>query len=642
MRARRGDDMRPAATAGGAPLDAVCYWLRYADLRDLSWRELHAHYERSGRFERRAPACPRLRLTAETRAEMQRRLMAGEQHALAGYVRERSVAAEAGARGVLAACAWLRHPGVLGATAPSLAAVGAAAAAQGLASDDACDGLALGAVDAAHRALRAGDAAAAADARRLPLYPSTARPRVVYGAISADGRPCLSGTVADVVVPMPAAGGLPRATLDLLGAMLRRHPAASYYVKIDCDTALRSAHTLSAHLEAARPDYWGSCRNTLLHVRLANGSYADYAQGGLYALSARVAPRVLRAAAALAAGELRAAAEVRENEDLLVGAACAHLGVPLTCAGWMVSSFGASAPSVAYHPTMPKCRLRESHQARPRSADVVVAACRGDCANALRHVDALAQRGVRARAFVYEKCGPAHNCRDALARAGVQARVAALDNVGRCDHTYAHHLRRAYDDLADVVLFVKDTTSAWNHPATPPATLLALAQSYGFACGTQLYQETPASLRRYLPRSYSSPSIHHHRAAGRGGAPGGAAVPFQTPNASWRAFAAAHGGGDARRASTFTTCYGGVFAAQRAHARRQPRARYAALEAALSRGDNIVESHYAERLWGTLLAARYRAAGCLARCPLCQIEASPSAKHFLCEGAYADARGCLA
>ena len=300
-RARRGDDMRPAATAGGAPLDAVCYWLRYADLRDLSWRELHAHYERSGRFERRVGRVP---AAAPHRGDARRDAAPadGGRAARAGRLRARALRRRrGGARGVLAACAWLRRPGVLGATRPRWAAVGAAAAAQGLASDDACDGLALGAVDAAHRALRAGDAAATPRWRRRPLYLSTARPRVVYGAISADGRRVRSAgrspTSSCRCPPRP----LPRATLDLLGAMLRRHPAASYYVKIDCDTALRSAHTLSAHLEAARPAAWGSCRDTLLHVRLANGSYADYAQGGLYALSARVAPRVLRAQAVTSA-----------------------------------------------------------------------------------------------------------------------------------------------------------------------------------------------------------------------------------------------------------------------------------------------------------------------------------------------------
>ena len=51
-------------------------------------------------------------------------------------------------------------------------------------------------------------------------------------------------------------------------------------------------------------------------------------------------------------------------------------------------------------------------------------------------------------------------------------------------------------------------------------------------------------------------------------------------------------------------CYGGTFAARRHRIARIPRGFWRALEASLSRGDNIEEGHFAERLWAALFAGR--------------------------------------
>ena len=49
-------------------------------------------------------------------------------------------------------------------------------------------------------------------------------------------------------------------------------------------------------------------------------------------------------------------------------------------------------------------------------------------------------------------------------------------------------------------------------------------------------------------------------------------------------------------------CYGGSFAARRSEMVKWPHALWQWLTDSLTRGDNIAEGHFAERLWGALLA----------------------------------------
>ena len=54
--------------------------------------------------------------------------------------------------------------------------------------------------------------------------------------------------------------------------------------------------------------------------------------------------------------------------------------------------------------------------------------------------------------------------------------------------------------------------------------------------------------------------------------------------------------------SLVQVCYGGMFAASTANIFKQDAHVWKTMESSLSRGDNIAEGHYAERLWGALLA----------------------------------------
>ena len=78
------------------------------------------------------------------------------------------------------------------------------------------------------------------------------------------------------------------------------------------------------------------------------------------------------------------------------------------------------------------------------------------------------------------------------------------------------------------------------------------------------------------------------------------------PHATLGAFVAATPGlfapGELRRRGVVDVCYGGTFAVARDNLMRRGRAAYAALAAALQRGDNIAEGSMVERLWAPLLA----------------------------------------
>ena len=87
------------------------------------------------------------------------------------------------------------------------------------------------------------------------------------------------------------------------------------------------------------------------------------------------------------------------------------------------------------------------------SVDVVVSACSHSLAWLPAFVeDVKTQSAIAAvnEVVVYAKCGTPPD-------APPEARLVALPNVGRCDHTWAHHLSAAHDAVADVTFFVKDT-----------------------------------------------------------------------------------------------------------------------------------------------------------------------------------------
>jgi len=188
-----------------------------------------------------------------------------------------------------------------------------------------------------------------------------------------------------------------------------------------------------------------------------------------------------------------------------------------------------------------------------------------------------------------------------------QVSVHHLRNVGRCDHTYLHHIRSQYDALAHVTLFVKDTIAEHVHMgyvsklhsfvARLPQPLLAV---WG---ARSLMVAKPA----FEMDEYTSDTCRNRFVSGRGRrkcyASDAAADYLRAsvrPLRTWRRQMGIDPRSDVSSASAgagYVFVPGGVFAASREAVRHTPLATYRNLEAEMSRGANLEAGHYMERSW---------------------------------------------
>lgn len=85
------------------------------------------------------------------------------------------------------------------------------------------------------------------------------------------------------------------------------------------------------------------------------------------------------------------------------------------------------------------------------SIDLVVSAYKDD----LGWVDNLKEKHSEVRMCVYHKCDGVPQ-KGLLRENDPRGLTYALPNVGKCDHTYAHHITEHYDKLADWTVFSTD------------------------------------------------------------------------------------------------------------------------------------------------------------------------------------------
>ena len=148
---------------------------------------------------------------------------------------------------------------------------------------------------------------------------------------------------------------------------------------------------------------------------------------------------------------------------LWAAAACAHApeeaAPPEACA------------SLATRRLNPKA-LPRIHGAPLRTAELAVAHCALVLGWLPRVLDAVhAEHLQLVRVSIYLKCGPSafslHDAERAMPPGAELIVDDSLPNVGRCDHTWAHHLWLRWHTLADVVLFLKDSTGRPASRAAP-------------------------------------------------------------------------------------------------------------------------------------------------------------------------------
>jgi len=188
------------------------------------------------------------------------------------------------------------------------------------------------------------------------------------------------------------------------------------------------------------------------------------------------------------------------------------------------------------------------------------------------------------------------------------SKIIKLPNVGGCDHTYAHAIQM-YAGLPvksdnDIIVFLKDTFFEISQNSLGSQNfgdLLCIVEFYGFGCLPMEDVKVPLFSEFDLLRSFTM--TKHNRQGGSVISVNETEVPFNNTNINsfgeWL---------DNLSLPIFPTqnitmaCYGGNFATTKKQIMKKPMWVWEAIEHSLSRGNNIIEGHFVERAWASLLA----------------------------------------
>ena len=273
----------------------------------------------------------------------------------------------------------------------------------------------------------------------------------------------------------------------------------------------------------------------------------------------------------------------------------------------------------------------------PRSVSLVISFCSHD-------LDWLYDALVNVRISditIYSKCGFEAVAQKFLSKPSLPriASVVTLPNVGRVDHTFAFHMARLAPDTdpESIVLYVKDTFKVIHQrgmSAVPFSHMVsAAAGPLGFGCGLRPRRDFEPSVcknslwKLALQYAGSDPEkcriFRHSKHIDRSISPWHLTrklekftlKTYHSTAATYQIADAAEFSDDetfaewlrAMRISLPTpvtmVCYGGNFAVKAANILNSRRPILKMLHS-LSRGDNIIQGHYAERTWAGLLSSR--------------------------------------
>lgn len=197
-------------------------------------------------------------------------------------------------------------------------------------------------------------------------------------------------------------------------------------------------------------------------------------------------------------------------------------------------------------------------------------------------------------------------CGNPVIGAPASATVISLPNVGMCDHSYAYWLARMSFRVSsvDFILFLKDTTTkpdhinraAWRYPYQSAAkSMMASALRDGFGC--PVHFRPPRSdwfvgrrLRMYNQKRH----VVHYNFDNNA-----RQIPWLIREMSnFGKFVDALG---FDLPEVLQVCFNGVFVTM-GNKVQQQRLLWPKVEKALSRGANIIEAHFMERLWRATLS----------------------------------------
>lgn len=170
------------------------------------------------------------------------------------------------------------------------------------------------------------------------------------------------------------------------------------------------------------------------------------------------------------------------------------------------------------------------------------------------------------------------------------ARVLPLPNVGRCDHSYLHHIVHNWDRLADVTLFLPGSCSnsqrKWNKLAWVTARVCKMGDS-AFPLDMQTKGALNVELGNFALRSYQATGVVN----------AGVNPESRLKPCAHRPFGKFYRHAFPDQPQVRGVVYQGVFAVSRAHIRQHPRQRYERLLRLLDDHSNPEAGHYVERAW---------------------------------------------
>jgi hypothetical protein len=271
-------------------------------------------------------------------------------------------------------------------------------------------------------------------------------------------------------------------------------------------------------------------------------------------------------------------------------------------------------------------------------AELVIASCAMSLPYVLDEIPRIERIGMRvARITIYVKCGRVVYANSTLTNwmhkrrrvsSGTAISVEALPNVGRCDHSFAHHMAERWDSLEPLTVFTKDRMDTpWSpgkNLAAGLAKTAARASTNGFACA---FGPADPAVSMWHATSHVSAFQMGKYTPTRATSKQASALAARTANASGQSYAA--------QPTTFTAalrplgtwlnqsdifpaeliaelgarplwpvCLNGMFAARRENVQRLTQGTWRALARGLARGDSIEEGHFTERMWAALLTPR--------------------------------------
>jgi len=209
--------------------------------------------------------------------------------------------------------------------------------------------------------------------------------------------------------------------------------------------------------------------------------------------------------------------------------------------------------------------------------------------------DFIPQQLTIKNVIVYSKCG------NAVQGAPPNATIINLPNIGRCDHTYAYHMANmnssSYSmDEDETIIFIKDNPRRMNKTRSLE-TLLHIASVNGFGCveqNTEFGDFRPSYYHNYKMLSEFSIKDGWVRELDRDS--NEVFVSEYVDLGEWV------GALNLSVPAPLTpVCYGGTFAATVSQIQAK-KPLWSSIEKSLSRGDNIEEGHFCERVWAGLLS----------------------------------------